>query len=71
MSDRINYEILKDGSCSHCGAIARMVELPDGDIDFSIRCELCDNYNLEIAAEDELYKSFPQLTSIFLEEGDY
>jgi len=70
MLDHISYEILNDGTCSYCGSIANMVELPDGDIDFNDRCDLCDNYNLEIAAENQMYEKFPQLTTIFLEEGE-
>lgn len=46
--DSITYEILPDGTCSHCRHEAKLQELPDGDVCYSDYCEHCDEYNLEL-----------------------
>lgn len=45
--DRIDYYIREDGTCSYCGLEADMVELPDGDFDYSDTCLNCEAYNDE------------------------
>jgi hypothetical protein len=50
MDDYINYEIV-DGQCSYCGYMAKMIQLPDGSIEASERCEHCDEYNLDVLTD--------------------
>lgn len=50
-SEQIHYEIMSDGRCSYCGKEAPMIELPDRTVQFDDRCTSCDQYNLEILAE--------------------
>jgi hypothetical protein len=45
---KIDYKILPDGTCSHCGKPADMIPLPDGDVTRSDCCVYCDNYNEEL-----------------------
>jgi hypothetical protein len=45
--DRIDYEILEDGTCSYCGRAVGMVEMPDGTMDWHTQCPSCEAYNEE------------------------
>lgn len=51
----IRYEILKDGTCSYCGRVADLIELPDGDSIFSEICEICESDDLDEKAESIAY----------------
>lgn len=48
LEDKIDYEILDDGTCSYCGKEAPMIKLPDGDVTRSDECPACEEFNDEL-----------------------
>lgn len=67
----IYYSILPDGTCSHCGRDAEILELPWGDVTYG-GCTACDEYNTELGIDAGIAKEIWQMeknTEEFLRDG--